>query len=121
MRIISEPGVEDNRSERELRTVMGFNLHASKPIEAHDRLGLERQLRYMGRPPISESRLEQTLDGHIVVKFKKAWSNGTNSIVLRANEFLERLVALVPPPRSVLGMRSLRKARQRLSRRVHTK
>lgn len=99
MRIISAYGTEDHRSEREHRTVMGFNLHASKPIEAPDRLGLERQLRYMGRPPISEGRLEQASDGHIVVRFKKAWRNGTNSIVLTANEFLERLVALVPPPR----------------------
>jgi Putative transposase len=98
MRIISESSVKDN-SERCLRTVMGFNLHASNPIEANDRQGLERQLRYMGRPPISESRLEQTSDGHIVVRFKKAWSNGTNSIVLTASEFLERLVALVPLPR----------------------
>ena len=29
---------------------MGFNLHASPAIEAHDREGLERILRYMGRP-----------------------------------------------------------------------
>jgi len=99
MRIISEDGTEGNRSERELRTVMGFNLHASKPIEAPDRLGLERQLRYMGRPPISEGRLEQTSDGRVIVRFKKAWRDGTNSIVLTANEFLERLIALVPPPR----------------------
>jgi hypothetical protein len=78
---------------------MGFNLHASKPIEAPDRLGLERQLRYMGRPPISEGRLEQTSDGRVIVRFKKAWRDGTNSIVLTANEFLERLIALVPSPR----------------------
>lgn len=90
MRMISEPTVEDSFSERCLRTVMGFNLHASKPIEAHDRQGLERQLRYMGGPPISESRLEQTSDGHIVVRLKKAWKNGTNSIVLTPNEFLKK-------------------------------
>ena len=31
--------------------MLGFNLHASPATEAHDRQGLERILRYMGRPP----------------------------------------------------------------------
>ena len=83
---------------REERTVAGFNLHVSLPIGAYDRQGLERQLRYMGRPPLSEARLTKTADGRIVVKLKSAWSDGTSHVIFTPMEFMERLVALIPPP-----------------------
>jgi len=79
--------------------VAGFNLHVSLPIGANDRAGLERQLRYMGRPPLSEERLSKTGDGRIVVKLKTAWSDGTSHIVMTPMDFMARLVALIPPPR----------------------
>lgn len=62
---------------RDDRTLMGFNLHASKAIEADDRAGLERILRHMGRPPSSKERLNMAPDG-------------------------ERLVAIIPSPRKNL-------------------
>ena len=46
--------------DREERSVLGFNLHASIGIAADDRQGLLRLLRYMGRPPLSEDRLSKT-------------------------------------------------------------
>lgn len=58
MRVFSEVPTLNN--SREERTVAGFNLHVSIPIGANDRRGLERQLRYMGRPPLSEERLTKT-------------------------------------------------------------
>lgn len=97
MRVFSTPPKGNN--DREERTVAGFNLHISIPVEAKDRRGLERQLRYMGRPPLSEERLTKTADGRIVVKLKSAWGDGTTHHILQPLEFLERLVALVPPPR----------------------
>jgi hypothetical protein len=100
MRVFSElPTYGDTREER---TVAGFNLHVSIPIEGDDRRGLERQLRYMGRPPLSEERLSKTSDGKIVVKLKSKWSDGTSHVILSPTEFLERLVALIPPPRKNL-------------------
>jgi len=87
------------KSDREERTVAGFNLHISLPIGGNDRAGLERQLRYMGRPPLSEARLTQRADGRIVVKLKSPWRDGTSHIVLTPLDFLARLVALIPPPR----------------------
>jgi hypothetical protein len=99
MRVIAEMDPENKNSDREARTVLGYNLHASLPIEAHDRRGLEKLLRYMGRPPISEGRLTLAPDGRIIVKFKTAWSDGTRSVILTPLELIERLVALVPPPR----------------------
>jgi hypothetical protein len=98
MRVLCEP-VRGYESSREERSVAGFNLHASTAIGAEDRVGLEQLLRYMGRPPISESRLSQAADGRIILKFKKAWSDGTAAIIMQPQEFLERLTSLVPPPR----------------------
>lgn len=97
MRVIDGPEKPFD-GERAARTVAGYNLHISNAIEAHDRKGLERQLRYMGRPPLSEQRLSKTADGKLRVKLKSAWSDGTSSIILTPMEFLERLVAIVPPP-----------------------
>lgn len=97
MRVISEP--VKSYEEREERSVSGFNLHASRAIQAEDRFGLEQLLRYMGRPPISENRLSQSSDGRLVLRFKKPWSDGTSAIILTPTEFLERLTSLIPPPR----------------------
>jgi len=80
-------------------TVAGFNLHAGTSIGAEDRVGLENLLRYMGRPPLSAERLSQAADGRLILKFKKAWSEGTSAIIMEPQEFLERLTSLVPPPR----------------------
>jgi Putative transposase/Transposase zinc-binding domain len=102
LRLLTEPEQSMDISDREARTVQGYNLYASNSIEAADRQGLERQLRYMGRPPISAERLKLAPDGRIILKLKKAWSNGTSHIILTAYEFLERLVAMVPPPRKNL-------------------
>jgi hypothetical protein len=79
--------------------VDGFNLHASTAILADDRDGLERILRYMGRPPISEERLSQAADGRIVVRLKKYWSDGTSHLIMTPLDFLGRLTSLIPSPR----------------------
>lgn len=79
---------------------MGFNLHASEAVLAHDRPGLERILRYMGRPPLSAYRLKMAPDGNnLVLTLKTPWRDGTSRILLTPFELLERLVALIPPPR----------------------
>lgn len=57
LRLISPDLIQDEALDG--RTVMGFNLHASEPTEADDRQGLERTLRYMGRPLLSADRLEK--------------------------------------------------------------
>jgi hypothetical protein len=82
---------------------MGFNLHASVAIEAQDRQGLERTIRYMGRPPLSAERLKKSPDGeHLLLTLKSPWRDGTSKIILTPFELLERLVALVPPPKKNL-------------------
>ena len=78
-------------------------------ISANDRQGLERILRYMGRPPISEERLSlaspfakatgDRSDGSIIVRLKTPWADGTSHLVMPPLEFLSRLTSLIPPPR----------------------
>jgi len=77
----------------------GYNLHADTSIARGDRRGLERVCRYLLRPPLAKARIEEDENGDIVVGLKRPWSDGTTRIVLSPLEFLERLAALVPPPR----------------------
>ena len=84
---------------REERSVDGFNLHAFTAISTDDRQGLERILRYMGRPPISQERLSLTSDGSIIVRLKTPRADGTSHLVMAPLEFLSRLTSLIPPPR----------------------
>jgi hypothetical protein len=97
MRVIAEKVIKE--TDREQRTVAGFNIHASIPVEDGDRRRLERLIRYMGRPPISQERLTKAQDGRIIVKLKSAWSDGTSYIILTPTELIERLVSIIPPPR----------------------
>jgi hypothetical protein len=49
----------------------GFSLDASVRIEAHDRAGLARLLRYCARPPFALERLEQLGHDQLVYRFAK--------------------------------------------------
>lgn len=101
LRLISPELIKENQKDE--RTIMGFNLHASKAIEADDREGLERTLRYMGRPPLAKDRLNKAIDGErLILTLKSPWKDGTQKILLIPFELLERLVAIIPPPRKNL-------------------
>ena len=78
----------------------GYSLHAGVGFKATDRAGLERLCRYILRPPLAKDRLQRRDDGSVVVGFRRVWSDGTAAIVLSPLELVERLVALVPPPRA---------------------
>ena len=77
----------------------GYNLHAGVGIQAANRIGLEQLCRYMLRPALAKSRLERQADGSLAMTLKRKWSDGTTGIVFSPMEFVERLVAIVPPPR----------------------
>jgi len=98
LRLISPELIKEDVFEE--GTVLGYNLHASPAIDAHDRQGLERILRYMGRPPLSSHRLQLAPDGkNLILHLKTPWRDGTSRILLSPFELLERLVALIPYPR----------------------
>jgi hypothetical protein len=78
----------------------GYTLHAGTAVEARERAGLEHLSRYVNRPPLAKNRLEVTEDGSISVGMKRIFSDGTAAFVYTPEELVERLCALVPPPRA---------------------
>jgi len=79
--------------------VEGFSVHAGVCVPARDRIRLERLLRYAARPPLSNERLLLLPNGRLLYKLKRRWSNGTKAVTYEPMELMERLAALVPPPR----------------------
>ncbi|MCC7014817.1 MAG: transposase [Planctomycetes bacterium] len=61
---------------------------------------LEHLCRYVTRPPIATRRLAQAPDGRVVYGLKRHWRDGTSAVSFDPLAFIERLGALVPPPRS---------------------
>ena len=80
-------------------TVGGVSLHANVAVPARDRLRLERLCRYVARPPVATERLSRMEDGRLLYRLKHRWRDGTTHVVFEPLELLERLAALVPPPR----------------------
>ena len=77
----------------------GYSVHAETAIKSHERERLEKLVRYMARPAISDERVIIEGPESIRVKLKSAWSDGTHSLLFTQSEFLERLVALISAPK----------------------
>jgi hypothetical protein len=77
----------------------GFSLDASVRIEAEDRPGLERLLRYCARPVFALERLRQIDPEHLVYESLKPGPGGSVSLLMTPLELIERLATLIPPPR----------------------
>ena len=77
----------------------GYNLHMGVVIGAKDREGLERLCRYVARPALAKERLLAHPSGDLQLELKRAWSDGTGAIRMTELEFVERMAALVAPPR----------------------
>ena len=80
----------------------GFSLHANVQIKANERGPLEKLVRYTAHPPIALKRMSETLDGKILYKLKTAYSDGTTHILSDRMELVEKIIALIPPPRANL-------------------
>jgi hypothetical protein len=77
----------------------GFSLDASVRIEGTDRPGLERLLRYCARPAFALERWREIDAEHLVYESIKPGPGGSVSLMLTPLELIERLAALIPPPR----------------------
>ena len=66
---------------------------------AHQRKELERLCRYITRPALANERLSRNSKGQVVLQLKSPYRDGTTHIVMSAQEFMQRLAALVPRPR----------------------
>jgi putative transposase/transposase-like zinc-binding protein len=80
-------------------TVEGLSVHAEVSVPARDRRRLQRLCRYMGRPPVATQRLSRLAEGRLLYRLKRRWRDGTSHILFEPQELLEKLAALVPPPR----------------------
>jgi len=79
--------------------VAGYSVHAGVCVPARDRMRLERLARYAGRPPMATERLSVLGDGRLLYRLKRRWRDGTTHVIYEPLELIERLAALVPPPR----------------------
>ena len=85
----------------------GFSVDAGVCIQAHDRAALERLLRYCARPPFAMDRLRKE-GAALVYRCAKQHSEPTSDkrgakfdeLHLTPLELIERIAALVPPPRT---------------------
>ncbi len=78
----------------------GFSPHAAVRIEATDRAGLERLLRYCARPALAGRRL--AWDGakqQLRYTLPRPRHDGQTVLVFTPLELLDRLTPLIPPPR----------------------
>jgi uncharacterized protein YbaR (Trm112 family) len=80
----------------------GFTLHAGVRMRAGDRKGVEQLCKYVLRPPFSGERLELLEDGRVLYGFRRPRADGTSHLILKPVEFVEKLAALVAPPRAHL-------------------
>ena len=81
-------------------TVNGFSLNASQFIGQGETEKLRNLIGYMARPPLALDRLSQNEDGLLVYTLKNRWSDGTKAIILSPQEMIEKIIALIPLPRS---------------------
>jgi hypothetical protein len=79
----------------------GFSLDGSVRIEATDREGLERLIRYCARPPFALDRLHLVDDRSDQILYILPGPDlaGRTALRLSALEFLDRLAKILPPPR----------------------
>jgi len=80
----------------------GGGLPSGVAVNTRERKKLERICRYISRPALSEARLELTDQGMVRYALKTAYRDGTTHVVFEPLDFMAKLAALVPRPRTNL-------------------
>ena len=80
----------------------GYTLHAGVRIEGEDRDGLEKISKYLLRPAFAQERLAFATDGRVEYSLRRPRWDGGTKLIMTPVEFLSKLAALVPAPRSHL-------------------
>ncbi len=98
---------EEEYGTDRLSRIGGFSLHAGVSVNTRERKKLERicrggRRRYISRPALSEARLELTDLGMVRYGLKTAYRDGTAHVVSEPLDFMAKLAALVPRPRTNL-------------------
>jgi hypothetical protein len=79
--------------------VSGFSLYANVGISAKARHQLENLCRYVARPAVATERLSLLPDGRVSYRLRHEWTGGTSHVLFEPLKLVEKLAALVPPPR----------------------
>jgi hypothetical protein len=98
---------EEEYGTDRLGRIGGFSLHAGVSVNTRERKKLERicrggRRRYISRPALSEARLELIDQGKVRYALKAAYRDGTTHVVSEPLDFMAKLAALVPRPRTNL-------------------
>jgi hypothetical protein len=80
----------------------GFSLHANVKVFGHLRSAVEKLCRYILRGPLAKDRISYDGDGKVAIQLKKPYSDGTTHLQFTAEQFIKRVIALIPPPRQNL-------------------
>jgi hypothetical protein len=99
MRLFGRAAARDDTRAPRQKNAYGFDVDAAARVPGTDRKRLERLAQYMILPPLSNARITRQPDGRYRVALKRPWRDGTTHIVLTGTEVIEKLVALIPPPR----------------------
>ena len=75
-------------------------MDASVCIQGTDRAGLERLLRYCARPPFALEHLHTLDAGHLIYHNPKPRPDSPRDLVLTPLELIDKIAALIPPPRA---------------------
>jgi hypothetical protein len=89
----------DDVPDEPMAEVAGVNLHAKVVIDGRDRERVERLVRYITRPALSEERLQRLEDGRVQLTLKSMWRDGTRAFIFEPFDLIARLLAAVPPPK----------------------
>lgn len=87
-------------SRRRCAFIDGFSLHADTSVDAADRPGLERLVRYLLRPLISADHLTVRSDGRVEYHFRRPDPSGRTSWVTDGTTWCRRLATFIPPRRA---------------------
>ena len=79
-----------------------LSLNCAVSCGANEGAKLERLCRYVSRPAIAEQRLSVDGDGLVVYELKRPFRDGTTHVLFEPHDFIARLAALVPHPRTHL-------------------
>lgn len=93
---------EPDAPRPEVAESSGFSLHAGIAAKASQRDKVERLARYVSRPPVATERLSLTGGGNVRYALKTPYRDGTTHVIFEPEDFIARLVALVPKPRAHL-------------------
>ena len=101
---LKNPGLQRTETQPKPFTVdrNGFSLNVAVACQGQQRERLERLCRYVTRPAVCLERLSNNAAGQVSYELKHPFRDGTTHILFTPEDFLARLAALVPRPRSNL-------------------